>query len=311
MPRSSSRWRAFATRPSRDAQVKWTIRLHPSRAVPGREAVQHPASATSVRTGRSTYTRERGSKMSERVVLVTGALAGIGRATASAFARDGASVVVSGRREQEGEAFAAEIRASGTKAEFIRADVSVESDVQALVDGTVHAFGRLDVAVNNAGLPGSSGPLATQTVEMYDAVFDTNVRGTFFCLKHELRVMTEQGFGSIVNLSSTVGERGAAGASLYTASKHAVNGFTRSAALEVAAQGIRVNAVAPGPVATEGLRSFTAGDEQRYAATVATVPAGRLGQVDEIASVIKFLASDDASFVTGQIVAVNGGKTAL
>ena len=248
--------------------------------------------------------------MSEQVVLVTGALAGIGRATASAFARDGASVVVSGRREQEGEAFVAELRASGTKAEFIRADVSIEDDVESLVDGTVHAFGRLDVAVNNAGLTGTSGPLATQTAEMYDTVFDTNVRGTFFCLKHELRIMTEQGFGSIVNLSSTFGERGGAGASLYAASKHAVNGFTRSAALEVAAQGIRVNAVAPGPVATEGLRSFTAGDEQRYAAMAATVPAGRLGRVDEIANVIRFLASDDAGFVTGQIVAVNGGKTA-
>jgi NAD(P)-dependent dehydrogenase (short-subunit alcohol dehydrogenase family) len=248
--------------------------------------------------------------VSEQVVLVTGALAGIGRATASAFARDGASVVVCGRREQEGEAFVAELRASGTKAEFIRADVSIEDDVESLVDGTVHAFGRLDVAVNNAGLTGGSGPLATQTVEMYDAVFDTNVRGTFFCLKHELRIMTEQGFGSIVNLSSTFGERGGAGASLYAASKHAVNGFTRSAALEVAAQGIRVNAVAPGPVATEGLRSFTAGDEARYAAMAATVPAGRLGRVDEIANVIKFLASDEAGFVTGQIVAVNGGKTA-
>jgi NAD(P)-dependent dehydrogenase (short-subunit alcohol dehydrogenase family) len=248
--------------------------------------------------------------MSEQVVLVTGALAGIGRATASAFARDGASVVVSGRREPEGEAFAAELRASGTKAAFIRADVSIEGDVEALVDGVVRDFGRLDVAVNNAGLTGGSGQLATQTLEMYNTIFDTNVRGTFLCLKHELRIMTEQGFGSIVNLSSTFGERGSAGASLYSASKHAVNGFTRSAALEVAPTGIRVNAVAPGPVDTEGLRRHTGGDEQRYAAMAATVPAGRLGHVDEIANVIKFLASDGARFVTGQIVAVNGGKTA-
>jgi NAD(P)-dependent dehydrogenase (short-subunit alcohol dehydrogenase family) len=174
----------------------------------------------------------------------------------------------------------------------------------------VQDFGRLDVAVNNAGFTGGPGQLATQTLEMYNAVFDTNVRGLFFCLKHEPRVMTEQGFGSIVNLSSTFGERGGAGAALYSASKHAVNGFTRSAALEVAAKGIRVNAVAPGPVATEGLQRFTGGEEQRYAAMVATVPAGRLGHVDEIADVIKFLASDGARFVTGQIVAVNGGKTA-
>jgi NAD(P)-dependent dehydrogenase (short-subunit alcohol dehydrogenase family) len=248
--------------------------------------------------------------MSEHVVLVTGALAGIGRATVSAFARDGASVVVSGRRDEEGETFVAELRASGTKAEFIRADVSIEDDVRALVDGVVRDFGRLDVAVNNAGFTGGPGQLATQTLEMYNAVFDTNVRDLFFCLKHELRVMTEQGFGSIVNLSSTFGERGGAGAALYSASKHAVNGFTRSAALEVAAKGIRVNAVAPGPVATEGLQRFTGGEEQRYAAMVATVPAGRLGHVDEIADVIKFLASDGARFVTGQIVAVNGGKTA-
>lgn len=248
--------------------------------------------------------------MSEHVVLVTGALAGIGRATATAFARNGASVVVSGRRDEEGDAFAAELRASGTKAEFIRADVSIEDDVGALVDGVVQAFGRLDVAVNNAGFTGGPGPLITQTLEMYNNVFDTNVRGTFFCLKHELRVMTEQGFGNIVNLSSTFGERGGAGAALYSASKHAVNGLTRSAALEVAAQGIRVNAVAPGPVATEGLQRFTGGEEQRYAAMAATVPAGRLGHVDEIADVITFLASEGARFITGQIVAVNGGKTA-
>jgi NAD(P)-dependent dehydrogenase (short-subunit alcohol dehydrogenase family) len=248
--------------------------------------------------------------VSEQVVVVTGALAGIGRATAWAFARDGASVVVSGRRTEEGESFVAELRASGAKADFVRADVSIEDDVQALIDGVVQDFGRLDVAVNNAGFTGGSGPLSAQTLEMYNTVFDTNVRGTFLCLKHELRVMKEQGSGSIINLSSTFGERGGAGASLYSASKHAVNGFTRSAALEVASRGIRVNAVAPGPVATDGLDRFTGGDEQRMAAMVAAIPAGRLGQVDEIADVIKFLGSDGASFVTGQIVAVNGGKTA-
>jgi NAD(P)-dependent dehydrogenase (short-subunit alcohol dehydrogenase family) len=247
--------------------------------------------------------------MSERVVLVTGALTGIGRATATAFARQGAAVVVSGRRDEEGEALAAELRESGTRAEYIRADVSSEDDVQALVEGTVKLFGKLDVAVNNAGFTGGRGPLTTQTLEAYDAVFDANVRGVFLSLKHELRVMTEQGFGSIVNLSSTFGERGGAGAAIYSASKHAVNGFTRSAALEVAAQGIRVNAVAPGPVATGGLDRF-AGGQENIAAMAATVPAGRLGQVDEIADVITFLASNEARFVTGQIIAVNGGKTA-
>ncbi|MFE4958955.1 SDR family NAD(P)-dependent oxidoreductase [Streptomyces sp. NPDC058232] len=247
--------------------------------------------------------------MSERVVLVTGALAGIGRATATAFARQGASVVVSGRRDDEGNAFAAELRKLWVKAEYIRADVSVEEDVRELIDATVTNFGKLDVAVNNAGFTGNAGQLATQTADAYDTVFDTNVRGLFFSLKHELRVMTEQGFGDIINLSSTFGERGGAGAALYSASKHAVNGFTRSAALEVAAKGIRVNAVAPGPVATGGLDRF-AGGQERAASLAATVPAGRLGHVDDIADVITFLASDAARFVTGQIVAINGGKTA-
>jgi NAD(P)-dependent dehydrogenase (short-subunit alcohol dehydrogenase family) len=247
--------------------------------------------------------------MSERVVLVTGALTGIGRATAAVFAREGASVVVSGRRDEEGQALAAELRGLGAKAGYIRADVSIEDDVKALVDGTIRTFGQLDVAVNNAGFTGSRGQLATQTLDAYNAVFGPNVLGLFFSLKHELRVMTEQGFGSIVNLSSTFGERGGAGAALYSASKHAVNGFTRSAALEVAAKGIRVNAVAPGPVDTGGLDRFT-GSKEGTAAMAATVPAGRLGHVGEIADVIKFLASDDARFLTGQIVAVNGGKTA-
>ncbi|MFE4367768.1 SDR family NAD(P)-dependent oxidoreductase [Streptomyces sp. NPDC056835] len=234
----------------------------------------------------------------------------MGRATATAFARDGASVLVSGRRDEEGTALAAELREWGGRAEYIRADVSVEDDVRSLVEGAVKIFGKLDAAVNNAGYTGSPGPLATQTAEAYDTVFNTNVRGLLFCLKHELRVMIEQGHGSIVNLSSTFGERGSKGAGLYTASKHAVNGLTRSAALEVATEGIRVNAVAPGPVATGGLDSFTGGKEAS-AALAAGVPMGRLADVDEIADVIKFLTSNEARFITGQIIAVNGGKTAL
>jgi NAD(P)-dependent dehydrogenase (short-subunit alcohol dehydrogenase family) len=248
--------------------------------------------------------------MSEQVVLVTGALAGIGWATATAFARDGASVVVSGRRDEEGKALAAELRGLGGRAEYIHADVAIEDDVRALVEATVEIFGKLDAAVNNAGYTGSAGPLTTQTAEAYDTVFNTNVRGLLFSLKHELRVMLEQGHGSIVNLSSTFGERGGRGAGLYVASKHAVNGLTRSAALEVATEGIRVNAVAPGPVATAGLDTFTGGGADAIAAVAAGVPMGRLGHVDEIADVIKFLASHEARFITGQIVAVNGGKTA-
>ena len=178
-----------------------------------------------------------------------------------------------------------------------------------LVEGTVTIFGRLDAAVNNAGYTGGSGPLATQTEQAYDTVFNTNVCGLLFSLKHELRVMIEQGHGSIVNLSSTFGERGGPGASLYVASKRAVNGFTRSAALEVAANGIRVNAVDPGPVVTPGLATFAGGPDATAALAVG-VPMGHLGHVDEIADVIQFLTSEKARFITGQIIAVNGGKTA-
>jgi NAD(P)-dependent dehydrogenase (short-subunit alcohol dehydrogenase family) len=244
------------------------------------------------------------------VVLITGALTGIGRATALAFARDGARVVVSGRRNEAGEALAIELRGLGAEAEFVRADVRHEEDVRTLVDKTVERFGRLDVAVNNAGTEGRPGPLTEQTPETYAATFDTNVLGTLLSLKHEMRVMLAQGHGSIVNLSSTMGSRGAAGASMYVASKHAVEGLTKAAALEGAAHGVRVNAVAPGPVDTELLARFT-GSAERKANQVAGVPLKRAGQPEEIADAIVFLASDRAAFITGQVIGVNGGKTAL
>jgi NAD(P)-dependent dehydrogenase (short-subunit alcohol dehydrogenase family) len=244
------------------------------------------------------------------VVLITGALTGIGRATALAFARDGARVVVSGRRNEAGEALAIELRGLGAEAEFVRADVRHEEDVRTLVDQTVERFGRLDVAVNNAGTEGRPGPLTEQTPETYAATFDTNVLGTLLSLKHEMRVMLAQGHGSIVNLSSTMGSRGAAGASMYVASKHAVEGLTKAAALEGAAHGVRVNAVAPGPVDTELLARFT-GSAERKANQVAGVPLKRAGQPEEIADAIVFLASDRAAFITGQVIGVNGGKTAL
>jgi NAD(P)-dependent dehydrogenase (short-subunit alcohol dehydrogenase family) len=247
--------------------------------------------------------------MSHPVALITGALTGIGRATALAFAQQGASVVVSGRRDDLGEALAAELRALGAEAEFIRADVRHESDVQNLIDRTVARFGRLDVAVNNAGTEGRPGPVTEQTADSYAATFDTNVLGVLLSMKHELRVMQAQGAGSIVNLSSTMGQRGAPGASLYTASKHAVEGLTKSAALEAAAFGVRVNAVAPGPIETAMLDRFT-GNADRKAGLVAGVPLKRAGRPEEIADTIVFVASGKASFITGQIVSVNGGKTA-
>jgi NAD(P)-dependent dehydrogenase (short-subunit alcohol dehydrogenase family) len=226
-----------------------------------------------------------------------------------AFARRGNRVVVSGRKETAGEALVTELRALGAEAEFVRADVRSEDDVRHLIDRTVERFGRLDVAVNNAGTEGKLGPVVDQTAESYAATFDTNVLGTLLSLKHELRVMTAQGSGSIVNISSTYGHAGARGASIYAGSKHAVEGITKSAALEAAASGVRVNAVAPGPTETGMLNRFT-GTAERKAALLSGVPLGRIGQPDEIARAIVFLASDAASFVTGQIVTADGGKTA-
>jgi len=247
--------------------------------------------------------------MSKPVVLVTGALTGIGRATALAFARQGDIVVVSGRREAEGKALEAELRGLGAEAAFIAADVRHEDDISRLVDQTVARFGRIDAAVNNAGTEGKPGPVTEQTPESYAAMFETNVLGTLLSLKHELRVMQPQGSGSIVNISSTMGERGAANLALYTASKHAVEGLTKSAALEAAAFGVRVNAVAPGPTETAMLDRLT-GSPDKKAAFYAAVPLKRGARPEEIAEAITFLASDRASFITGQIIRVNGGKTA-
>jgi NAD(P)-dependent dehydrogenase (short-subunit alcohol dehydrogenase family) len=247
--------------------------------------------------------------MTAPVVLITGALTGIGRATALAFAREGARIVVSGRRDEAGLALTQELRSLGAEAEFIRADVRREGEVRDLIDKTVARFGRLDVAVNNAGTEGKPGLVSEQTPESYAATFDTNVLGVLLSMKHEMRAMQSQGSGSIVNLSSTMGHRGAPGASLYTASKHAVEGLTKSAALEGAALGIRVNAVAPGPVETEMLDRFT-GTAERKAGLVAGVPLKRVGTPAEIADAIVFVASRKASFITGQIISVNGGKTA-
>jgi NAD(P)-dependent dehydrogenase (short-subunit alcohol dehydrogenase family) len=173
----------------------------------------------------------------------------------------------------------------------------------------VGRFGRLDVAVNNAGTEGHPGPLTDQTPDSFAAMFDTNVLGTLLSLKHELRVMQPQGSGSIINISSTMGERGAANLSLYVASKHAVEGLTKSAALEAAAFGVRVNAVAPGPTDTAMLDRLT-GTAEKKAAFYAAVPLKRGARPEEIADAVTFLGSGKASFITGQIVRVNGGKTA-
>src|SRR6476619_277345 len=245
----------------------------------------------------------------DAVVLITGGLTGIGRAAAVAFAKKGAKVVVAGRRDEVGQALVKELRSLGSEAEFINADVRKDEDVRALVDKTVARFGRLDVAVNNAGTEGQVGPITDQTAESYAATFDTNVLGVILSMKHEVRVMQGQSSGSIIDISSTYGHEGAAGASVYVGSKHAVEGITKSVALEVAKSGIRVNGVAPGPTDTGMLTRFT-GTPENKAALVTGVPMGRLGHTAELADAIVFISSDEASFITGHVLNVDGGHSA-
>lgn len=245
-----------------------------------------------------------------KVVLVTGATAGIGRAAALAFAREGARLVVSGRNVEAGNKLARELQALGAQAEFVQADVSQEEQVIRLVDACVSRFGTLDVAVNSAGLEGQGGSIMDLTVDAYTATFNANALGTFLCLKHELRVMSKQQSGAIVNLSSTMGSRGNPQAPMYSASKHAIEGFTKSVALEAIRYNVRVNGVAPGPIATEMLDRI-AGGADNLPKVAATIPAGRIGEPEEVADAILFMASERASYIAGQILAVNGGKTAM
>jgi len=247
--------------------------------------------------------------MDEPVVLITGALTGIGRASATAYAKKGAKIVLAGRHDEAGQELAEQLRSIGAEAEFINADVRQEDDVRALVDQAVERFGHLDVAVNNAGTEGAGGPITEQTADAYAETFDTNVLGTILSMKHEVRAMQEQGGGAIVNISSAFGHEGVAGASVYVGSKHAVEGITKSVAIEVAKSGIRVNAVAPGPTDTGMLNRYT-GTPENMAALIAEVPLSRLASSDEIAEAIVFIGSDQASYITGSILNVDGGQTA-
>jgi NAD(P)-dependent dehydrogenase (short-subunit alcohol dehydrogenase family) len=240
----------------------------------------------------------------DKVALVTGGTSGIGKATAIAFARAGAKVVLTGRREKEGAEAVAEIKKLGGDAAFIRADVAKDADVKAMVDFTVERFGRLDVAFNNAGVEWK-GPLDQATEAEYRRIFDINVWGVLNSMRHEIPVMLKNGGGTIVNNSSVAGHVGLGEVSIYSASKHAVEGLTKSVALEFARQNIRVNAVAPGVIATEMFERF-AGDELRDQIT-SMIPVGRRGVSEEIAAAVLYLCSDDARFTTATSLVVDGG----
>jgi NAD(P)-dependent dehydrogenase (short-subunit alcohol dehydrogenase family) len=242
-----------------------------------------------------------------KVVLITGGNAGIGRAAALEFTKQGAKVVVSGRREKEGLEVIDELEALGGEAIFIKTDVSKESDVKAMIEQTLATFGRLDCAFNNAGIVQAPTPLPDQTEETYDQIMDINVKGVWLSLKHEIPAMLKTGGGAIVNNSSVGGLVGFATAPVYVASKHAVIGLTKSVALEYATQHVRVNAVAPGTIETRMFRDFAPEVRQMLESAH---PMGRIGQPEEIASTVVWLCSDGASFVTGQTVPIDGGYTA-
>ena len=246
---------------------------------------------------------------SDKVALVTGGTSGIGKTTAIEFARAGAQVVVSGRREKEGAEVVAEIEKLGGAAAFIRADVSKGGDVKAMVDFTVATYGRLDIAFNNAGVEWM-GTLDQATESEYRRVFDINVWGVLSSMRHEIPAMLKTGGGAIVNTSSVAGHIGMAQVSIYIASKHAVEGFSKSVALEFAKQNIRVNTVAPGPIATDMVDRFAGKEGPMLDYLKSLVPLGRIGDSEQIAAAVLYLCSDDAKFTTGTSLVVDGGLIA-
>jgi NAD(P)-dependent dehydrogenase (short-subunit alcohol dehydrogenase family) len=245
-----------------------------------------------------------------KVAIVTGASAGIGRAAAFALAAEGASVVVSDIDVERGEEVAAAIRDKGGSALFVAADVSDDVQVAALVDAAVETFGGLDLAFNNAGIEGATAPTAECAVTNWHRTLAVNLTGVWSCMRHEIPRMLERGGGSIVNNASVAGLVGFVGIPAYVASKHGVVGLTKTAALEYAAQGIRVNAVCPGVIDTEMVERFIGGSPEARDAMLAMEPVGRLGLAEEIADAVVWLCSPRSSFVTGQAIAVDGGFVA-
>jgi NAD(P)-dependent dehydrogenase (short-subunit alcohol dehydrogenase family) len=245
-----------------------------------------------------------------KVALVTGGGSGIGRATAVAFAREGAQVVIGNRNVERGEETVSMIREAGGTASFKRTDVLVAAEIEALVKHAVSEYGGLDLAFNNAGIEGDVRPLVDQTEANYDAVMDINVKGVWLSMKYEIPQMLKTGGGAIVNCSSVAGVIGFPGIGIYSASKHAVIGLTKAAALEYSAQGIRVNAVNPAVIDTEMVDRLADGMNVKKDDLTTFHPIGRLGRVEEVAEAVLWLCCSKASFVTGHSLMVDGGFTA-
>jgi len=250
------------------------------------------------------------AELQGKVAIVTGGTSGIGREAAVLFAKAGAKVVVAGRREMEGKETIDLVRAAGGEGLFVKTDVSRAAEVHALVRKTVEKFGRLDVAFNNAGIEGSWSPIAEQSEEDWDRTIDINLKGVWLCLKHEIQQMLKQGGGgAIVNMASVAGLIGSAGAATYCASKHGVMALTKSAALETARSGIRVNVVCPAVIETSmSERLFGAPEMNKFA--LGLHPIGRFGTPMEIAEAVLWMCSDRASFMTGQSLVLDGGMMA-